>query len=250
MTQEIKNKNNKAVVTVWSSCTKGCSKGQALSQWRELLSPSEHQRIARYATDLAAVNHIVGRVLLRKLLSKLSADIKPQSWQIASTREGKPYVLAPVKGRHLRFSISHCDGLVTVAANTRAECGVDVEKVRSISHYQELTERVLTAEERITIGMMSQEEAAYHFLELWTLKEAYGKARGIGLCYPLSQTGFYIKKPPQTFKQFIKIRGQTSKKWFFHTWAPSPETVASLAVYLKSPIEVEVMKKNINLIDL
>src|SRR5688500_20182222 len=68
------------------------------------------------------------------------------------------------------------------------------------------------------------------FFEYWTLKEAYLKARGLGLALPLADFAFRLAPPapPQlTFQPSLKDDAAT---WQFHQEGPPPRHRRGLAV--------------------
>ncbi len=80
------------------------------------------------------------------------------------------------------FNISHSGGYVAVAL---ADCsvGVDVEVKREIS--AKVKNKAFSKEEQ---ELLNNEECTP--VQLWTLKESYGKSRGIGIAYPLREMRF------------------------------------------------------------
>ncbi len=115
---------------------------------------------------------------------------------------GKP-CLATHPGIH--FNLSHCEGLA-VCLLSDTECGVDAESIR---RYRERTAlRVCSPEEQEMLR--SAEHPDLLFTRLWTLKEAYVKAIGIGISYPLREVSFAFhegrilsSKPDASFAQLL-----------------------------------------------
>nr|WP_246428006.1 4'-phosphopantetheinyl transferase superfamily protein [Paenibacillus phyllosphaerae] len=70
--------------------------------------------------------------------------------------------------------------------------GIDIEKVVPIS--PELADRVFSAQESMDLRQKPEHERVNLFFELWTLKESYIKAVGVGLT--LSLKSFTIRKLP------------------------------------------------------
>lgn len=96
--------------------------------------------------------------------------------------QGKPSL---TEYPELRFNLSHCDGLA-VCLFSAYECGADCETIRS--YKQRTAERVCSPEE---LAMLADtQDKDYLFTKLWTLKEAYVKAIGIGISYPLREVSF------------------------------------------------------------
>lgn len=85
------------------------------------------------------------------------------------------------------FNISHCKELA-VCAVADDPVGVDAEKIRDFS--ERVMKRCFTASENDYVKKSSSPNKA--FFQLWTLKESYIKAIGIGLSYPLNKASFII----------------------------------------------------------
>jgi 4'-phosphopantetheinyl transferase len=64
-------------------------------------------------------------------------------------------------------------------------------------------------------------------MSFWTLKEAFGKAIGHGLYYPLTSYGFTLC-PPALIQAPKKVE---RKRWLFRTFSPTSDHVAALAVH-------------------
>ncbi|MGN0621466.1 MAG: 4'-phosphopantetheinyl transferase family protein [Porcipelethomonas sp.] len=97
---------------------------------------------------------------------------------------GKPYFsLYP----DLHFNISHSRGMA-VCAMHNVENGVDIEYIR---HYSErVPRRAFSERERQILSQSSRADSM--FFRIWTLKESYVKALGIGISYPLNTAEFLI----------------------------------------------------------
>lgn len=111
------------------------------------------------------------RAAAHKLLLDLAGTLidKPA---LHHDETGRPHVPG------LAVSISHTHHLVVVAASSDGPVGVDLEEVYP-RDVQPLALRWFRPEE--LSWMKQQPDELVAFLELWTAKEAVGKARGLGL---------------------------------------------------------------------
>lgn len=95
---------------------------------------------------------------------------------IKVTSNGKPYLIGEER---MYFNLSHSEGMVMCAIADK-EVGCDVEK-KAVFH-RELAEYVMTAYEIGKIyGLERDTEQQEMFFRLWTLKESYMKATGLGI---------------------------------------------------------------------
>ena len=82
----------------------------------------------------------------------------------------KPYF---VEYENLKFNISHCENLITIAISD-TEIGIDAEMIRNINF--NIINR-FSGEEKAYI----EEDPQKRFFEIWTKKEAFAKYKGDGI---------------------------------------------------------------------
>ncbi len=121
------------------------------------------------------------RLLRRALLNK---NISEEDQELDYNEYGKPF-LKNNCGWH--FNISHCRKLAACAI-AQSPIGVDVERIRQFPEL--VLKRCFT--ERETELIKESNNSDLTFFQLWTLKEAYVKAIGRGLSYPLRDAEFII----------------------------------------------------------
>jgi len=102
-----------------------------------------------------------------------------------------PEIDVPKLG-HLRFNLSNTRGLVTCAVALEGEIGVDVEVLDRAGGLLEIAERFMAAPESKDIRALPPDAQDLRFFTYWTLKEAYIKARGMGLSIPLDKFWFLL----------------------------------------------------------
>ena len=129
---------------------------------------------------------LVGRVMARALVGA-ALGVAPEAWQWQDSPRGRPEIAAPETA--LQFNLSHSAGLVACALSTGRAVGIDVEHLarRSVDH--NLVRRYCSPAEAEDIDARG-EAWLPRFLHYWTLKEAYLKARGLGVSVPLAEIEF------------------------------------------------------------
>lgn len=128
--------------------------------------------------------HSHAHSLLGRCLKSLGVDYDMNVTPVTLGRHGKPSL---AEHPELHYNISHADG-IAAAMVSEHECGIDCERVR---RYDPRTmRRVCSEAEREAVEAASEEERELLFFSLWTLKEAYIKALGIGLAFPLREAVF------------------------------------------------------------
>ena len=115
---------------------------------------------------------------------------------------GKPYLM---DCDAVHFNLSHCKGLAVCLLST-FECGVDVEPKRTLR--ENVVRRVCSRAEKTALS--AEEDKDLLFTQLWTLKEAYVKAVGIGISYPMREVSFVLRgravrcnRPGAEFRQIL-----------------------------------------------
>jgi 4'-phosphopantetheinyl transferase len=100
---------------------------------------------------------------------------------------GKPRLAAPWDKAPIHFSLAHADRILTVVV-AGSRVGVDVERVRRLPDLDAVARVCFTAEERVLLGARRDAAREELFFTIWTRKEAWAKAMGVGLGAPLPPT--------------------------------------------------------------
>jgi len=145
------------------------------------VTPEELQKAQRFASDMVRRTFLAAHGLKRLVLSRADPDIHPLAWQFSQGPHGKP----AVAGRtDLHFNLSHCHGLVACALRLERPVGLDVEWLGRPAPV-EIAEHFFSPDEIEWLQRLPVPERQFGFFRLWTLKEAYIKAVGLGLSQPL-----------------------------------------------------------------
>jgi len=94
--------------------------------------------------------------------------------QIVKNPHGKPEIM---NYRDLHYNLSHT-GLYFIVGISRYPIGVDIETDRKIS--SKLAKKVFTEKENQSLPDQENSQYVSSFLRIWTQKESYTKALGIG----------------------------------------------------------------------
>ncbi|MFH7340423.1 4'-phosphopantetheinyl transferase family protein [Streptomyces sp. KHY 26] len=133
------------------------------------------------------------RVLLR-FAAAAALGARPESVEIGYGLTGRPQ-LRGYDGVHV--SLSHTDGLLLVGLATDGAIGVDAEPATRTLYGPGLDRHVCTPYELARIEALPLAERNPAVLRLWTLKEAYSKARGLGLRFRFTDFGFTPDRAPE-----------------------------------------------------
>lgn len=144
----------------------------------DMLSTNERERASRFVFDRDRDRFIARRVVLRSLLAE-RMHWAPADIAIETGRNGKPE-LRGAGNEDVHFNCSHSSGLALFALARRRRIGVDMERIRPVSHLAEIGRHYFTRREWSVIDAARSQRHAL-FFSAWTLKEAYLKATGEGL---------------------------------------------------------------------
>lgn len=135
--------------------------------------------------SLKTVEHRSQSAYAHDLLERAAGPI--EDGEILLSEHGKPYF--GEGGRQgLCFNLSHAKG-ITACLTAEEECGVDCECVRAMK--MGALKKAYSPEEReLVLSLPEGQQRDLMFFRLWTLKEAYVKAIGIGVSYPLEKVAF------------------------------------------------------------
>ena len=143
---------------------------------QELFSDYRKERLANLRPSERRRQSVAAELLLMHAIRSLDPGC-PLPLKLWADENRKPRF---VDGG-TQFSLSHTKGLVACAVSDRA-VGVDVEHERPC--HEALARRFFTREEQRFLQASSAPDR--DFTMLWTLKESYVKALGLGLRQPLN----------------------------------------------------------------
>jgi 4'-phosphopantetheinyl transferase len=155
-----------------------------LSSLWTLLSADERERAQRFHFREDRDRYVTARGALRDILSRYLEN-SPREIRFIYSEYGKPMLDDEVGGARLTFNLSHSRELALYAVAESRAVGVDVEFVREDCAGIDIAERFFSSEECSALRALAREQRTAAFFNCWTRKEAYIKARGLGLSLPL-----------------------------------------------------------------
>lgn len=162
----------------------------AADRYRGWLAPDERERVDRHRFERHRHEHLVSRALARAALCRYTGVTDPGAWIFAAGPRGKPEVARPRLSLPLVFNLANTEGVAVCAVALARQVGVDIEPVDAVSDPLEVAESCFSAAELAVLRPLATADRRRRFIALWTLKEAYVKARGLGLSLPLEAISF------------------------------------------------------------
>ena len=150
-----------------------------LARCTALLAPEERERAARFRFPDDYRRFVVRRARLREVLAgETGAD--PAKLSFTANPFGKP----ALAGCSLRFSASH-SGERWLLATSECELGADIEQHAAATDWRDIAAGLFAPAEIAALAALDGHAGRRAFYACWARKEAFVKALGLGLSYPL-----------------------------------------------------------------
>ena len=200
---------------------------QTLRRMYGLLSPAERVRAARFAFDRDRRTYVMSHGILRRVLGTV-CRANPSRLRFRQGPRGKPYLVDAPPG--LQFNLSHTEGFCLVGVTRGAAIGVDVERVRATDDMSQLVRHCFSPAEQRAFDAVPPADRCRAFFKGWTRKEAFIKAIGDGLSYPLQD--FDVALAPDQPVRLLAVGGseEAAAGWSMAGFEPAPDVQAAVAV--------------------
>jgi 4'-phosphopantetheinyl transferase len=199
----------------------------AVVRLKGCLSPEELARCDgfHFATDQR--RFIIRRAVLRQLLATHLATT-PTDVQIKTGSQGKPFVPDQTDATGLRFNCSHSGDWALIALARGIELGVDLEQHRPLPDAEDVARNYFSPAEIRELAALPPALKTAGFYNGWARKEAFIKAIGLGLSFPLS--GFTVSLSPDQPAALLSVAddAEALKKWTMFSLADIPDNSAAL----------------------
>jgi 4'-phosphopantetheinyl transferase len=199
-----------------------------LRTYEELLKDAEREQWRRFYFARDRRRYLVTRALVRTVLSRYAA-ISPSNWIFETNAYGRPDIANPeIRGTGLSFNISHTQSMIVLGVTKCAAVGVDVENVRSRQVSIGIADRFFAPSEVTALAAVSSIQRQERFFEYWTFKEAYIKARGMGLSLPLDKFSFSYANDQAVEIAIDPLLADDAGRWRFWQFRPRPEYMVAV----------------------
>ena len=192
-----------------------------------VLSPDDRAHVSRFRFERDQNLARASRALQRYALSAC-APVEASAWQFAADDHGKPFIVAPTIAPAFSFSAANTSGLVACVVNRERHVGIDVEGVRAEVLFG-VVERCWSREERATFNGLAPADQRRRFVEIWTAKEAYAKARGLGLSIDLRHVEILFGDVEPQLRLDPSLEDDAAA-WQLFVWAPTPSHAAAVCL--------------------
>lgn len=205
----------------------------ALAVYRSLLAADECERAERLRFAHLRVRFVTGRGILRQLLGRY-LQLAPEQLAFHYGPFGKPELAASTDvtaaAPPFVFNLAHSHNLAVYALARAPRIGVDVEQMREVHERDQIAEHYFSARERQALAALPAHQRDEAFFLCWTRKEAYLKALGAGITYPLDRFSVSVT-PGQPAALLQAAEGDSAGlAWTLLPFVPGPQYQAAVAV--------------------
>lgn len=156
------------------------------SKYYDRLPKHRQQRVDRYHFREDKNLSVGAGILMIRELARYGIAFKDTDF-VYGVNE-KPYIEGC---EHLSFNLSHSGNMV-VAAFAEGEVGVDIEKIKPTDF--KIARKYFTTEEYdYLVSFEDEQKRRDEFYRLWTLKESFMKAVGLGFKLPLNSFSIELR---------------------------------------------------------
>lgn len=197
------------------------------SRLKEILSPDERVQAGRFHFTHDQRRFVIRRAVLRQLLAA-SLEIAPQEVRLEFGAYGKPFVSGQSDDEALRFSCSHSADWALIAVTRGLELGVDLEQHRTMTDAEDVARNYFAETEIHELAALPPAFKTAGFFNCWTRKEAFIKALGLGLSFPLDR--FAVSLSPAKPAKLLMVKDDSAVlgKWSLISLDVLPDYSAAL----------------------
>ncbi len=199
-------------VHVWHLAADRVDDPGAVGALEALLSPEERARQGRYARRGDRLQFLLARVLARTVLGSYLGRTCG-SLHFTTNAYGKPILLRAAGCPGVQFNLTHSHGAIVCAVSPTRDVGIDVEDAGRNLAFLDLADRYFAPPEAAHLRTLPEPDCRAAFFAIWTLKEAFVKALGQGLTYPLDAFAFELDR--DRLVGFRPLAPDVSPHWHF-----------------------------------
>ena len=179
-----------------------------------LMAPDESTQQKRFIFPEHRHEYLATRVLVRRVLGRY-LDVPPASLRFVRNEHGRPALEQPKSA--LSFNLSNTPGLVVCLVSGHYTVGVDTELASRAANILGIARTVFAEAELRDLLALEGDARERRAVTLWTLKEAYIKARGMGLTLPLEKFAFAFQAGAEVRIEIDPSLGDDATQWQFRT---------------------------------
>lgn len=183
----------------------------------QILDSEETEKAEKFYFTVDKMDYILYHGACRLILSQY-LEVSPEKIRFQTDAYGKPIIQYP--SGHLHFNLTHSERLGMIAVAHR-KVGIDIERIDLKLDYSNLTSHLMSPLEEKNFQALHTNQKIRAFYTCWTRKEAYVKAIGKGLSYPITQVTVSLHRSEPVILE-DKVNPSEPQKWeICHLTCPS-----------------------------
>ncbi len=228
-------------IHLWIAFLDEIKSQELLISYEQLMNTEERAKWLRFRFAKHRHQYLVTRALIRTTLSHY-INKSPKKWQFSKNKYGRPEILQA--NNRLRFNLSHTDNLVICGLVWEKDIGVDVENQARQNATIEIADRFFSQQEVTDLHQLPKQLQQSRFFDYWTLKEAYIKARGMGLSLPLKYFSFHFLEQRTVKISFHANIKDEPNQWQFWLLQLTKQYKAAIALRqdIEQPYQIIIKK--------
>jgi len=218
-------------VHIW--CANLSRHSKSLWKLKGVLNDEEITKASRFVFDKDRERYIVKHGLLRKIIGEYYLINNAENIKFQRNAFGKPYLNCDGKQESLYFNATASKDYALYAFSRIYEIGIDIEFMRNIDETDEIFANNFSKSENIIFKKLEKGERQKAFFYCWTIKEAFVKAIGKGLYFPLQNFDITFKEGERA--KIVGIEGDKKKgeEWTISKLFPVEGYVGAIAIKKK-----------------
>lgn len=166
----------------------------------QMLSHEELERVSRFRFAAGRRRFAISHSAVREILAYY-VGVAPKDLELSRLPSGKPSITSN-NSCGVQFNVSHSGDVALLAVAEGIEVGVDIEVINAGLVTNELVSSVLATNERRIFNELTPDARSSFFYTVWTTKEAFLKALGCGLSYPMRELDTVAQQPVHLYSHW------------------------------------------------
>ncbi|MCJ7695392.1 MAG: 4'-phosphopantetheinyl transferase superfamily protein [Anaerolineaceae bacterium] len=179
-----------------------------------LLSDEEKDKLIRFHFSQDRHRFIICHGAVRRILSNY-VGVDQGQIKFDINQFGKPFIRNKLGALEIQFNLTHSEDRAVLALTPTRNIGVDIEFIHPFTEYEKLAANYFSPEEKEDLESSEGPSKLNAFYKLWTRKEAFLKAIGKGLSFPLNDFSMLGKTSFEFQKVKLSWRSALAGYWYY-----------------------------------
>jgi 4'-phosphopantetheinyl transferase len=194
---------------------------------RDSLSEDEKKRSEKLLNDDKRRKFLASRFALRTIISRYTGASE-KDVRFNYSEEGKPYLDTLLSDRDIEFNLSHSGNFMIIALSKSLPVGIDLEMIVSMHAKGQIISQYFSSGDAVFYQRLPVYQRQCIFYQLWTLKESFSKAHGMGFSLSPNRNFAHLIQQPNL--DTTKLTFVFDAGFWFTSFFPGNGFIASLAI--------------------